>query len=91
MTLEPLSSKQREALGLDRDGVRVTQVAPGPADDAGLQADDVILSVGSTEVADRRTLRDALRQADGPVALLVLRDGVRRYLPMQTSHSRQGG
>ncbi|MGN8197922.1 Do family serine endopeptidase [Salinisphaera sp. RV14] len=91
LTLESLNTKQRRALGLERGGVRVTGVAPGPAARAGLHAGDVILSVGSTDVEDRRTLLDALRQADGPVALLVLRDGVRLYLPMATGQPGQGG
>ncbi|HET7314864.1 Do family serine endopeptidase [Salinisphaera sp.] len=91
LTLESLDAKQRRALGLDRGGVRVTDVAPGPAAEAGLQAGDVILSVGSTDVEDRQALLDALRQTDGPVALLVLRDGVRLYLPMQTGDTGKSG
>ncbi|MGB7754451.1 MAG: Do family serine endopeptidase [Salinisphaera sp.] len=91
LTLESLNTKQRRALGLDRGGVRVTDVAPGLAAKAGLQAGDVVLSVGSTDVEDRRALLDALKQADGPVALLVLRHGVRLYLPMQTGKSDEAG
>ncbi|WP_353222485.1 DegQ family serine endoprotease [Salinisphaera hydrothermalis] len=92
LTLQSLNTKQRRALGLDRGGVRVTDVAPGPAAEAGLQPGDVILSVGSTDVEDRQSLLDALRQAHGPVALLVLRGGVRLYLPMQTqAPDKKGG
>lgn len=90
LSLESLDTKQRRTLGLDRGGVRVTDVAPGPAAEAGLQAGDVILSVGSTDVEDRQAVLEALRAADGPVALLVWRDGVRLYLPMQTQEPGSG-
>lgn len=79
-----LSKRQRRGLGLGQAGVRVVDVAPGVADDAGLQPGDVILSVGPTPVTDRQDLFRALHRAHGPVALLVLRHGLRRYLPMQT-------
>ncbi|WP_423820934.1 DegQ family serine endoprotease [Salinisphaera sp. SPP-AMP-43] len=90
LSLESLDTKQRGTLGLDRGGVRVTEVTPGPGAEAGLQAGDVILSVGSTDVEDRQAVLDALRAADGPVALLVWRDGVRLYLPMQTHEPDRG-
>lgn len=91
LSLQSLTAKQRRALDLDRGGVRVMDVAPGPAAKAGIQAEDVILSVGSTDVAEPQSLLEALRGADGPVALLVLRDGVRLYLPMQTNLSKPSG
>lgn len=83
LTLESLSTKERHALGLNQGGVKVTNVAPGAGADAGLQTDDVILAVGAEHVEDARTLVKALHDADGPVALLVLRNGARLYLPMK--------
>lgn len=83
LTLESLDTKARRELELDQGGVRVTDVAPGPGMAAGLQPGDVILAVGSDEVEDAGSLRKRLDAADGPVALLVLRDGNRLYLAMR--------
>lgn len=83
MTLESLSTAQRRELDLDQGGVRVTEVAEGPAAAAGVQPGDVILAVGSKNVEDVATLRRALKSAKGPVALLVLRNGNRLYLAMR--------
>jgi len=83
LTLESLDTKSRRKLGLKQGGVRVTDVVPGAGMTAGLQPDDVILAVGSDNVEDAGSLRQALANADGPVALLVLRQGNRLYLAMR--------
>jgi len=83
LTLESLDTKARRKLELDQGGVRVTDVAPGPGMAAGVQPDDVILAVGSDKVEDAGSLRKRLDDADGPVALLVLRGGNRLYLAMR--------
>lgn len=84
LTLQSLDTRARRSLGLDSGGVRVVAVAPGPAAQAGLRPGDVVLAVGSQHVEDSGSLIDALDAANGPVALLVLRDNVRLYLPMNT-------
>lgn len=84
LTLQSLDTGDRRSLGLDTGGVRVVAVASGPAARAGLRPGDVVLAVGSQHVEDTGALIDALDGADGPVALLVLRDDVRLYLPMNT-------
>ncbi|GAB3685798.1 DegQ family serine endoprotease [Salinisphaera aquimarina] len=83
LALESLDTKARRDLGLDQGGVRVTRVEQGAGMDAGLQPDDVILAVGSDNVEDAGSLREALDDANGPVALLVLRGGNRLYLAMR--------
>ncbi|MES1930059.1 protease Do [Salinisphaera dokdonensis CL-ES53] len=83
LTLESLDTAQRRELELEQGGVRVTEVAEGAGADAGLQPGDVVLAVGSKNVEDVAALRKALKTADGPVALLVLREGNRLYLAMR--------
>lgn len=90
LTLESLDTKARRSLGLDAGGVRVTAVAPGPGAQAGLRPGDVVLAVGSTHVEDAGSLINALDDAKGPVALLVMRDSVRLYLPMDTRAAKPG-
>lgn len=49
-------------------------VAPSPAAAAGIQAGDVILKVGDTDVPTFQALVDAVRQQNGPTDLTVQRD-----------------
>ena len=83
LTLESLDTAQRRELELEQGGVQVTEVAEGAGADSGLQPGDVVLAVGSRNVEDVAALRKALKAADGPVALLVLREGSRLYLAMR--------
>lgn len=87
LTLESLDTAQRRELELEQGGVRVTEVAEGAGANAGLQPGDVILAVGSKNVEDVASLRAALDDASGPVALLVLREGNRLYLAMRPKNS----
>ena len=82
LTLELLDSKARERLGVKDHGVRVTTVAAGAGADAGLQSGDIVLAVGKQWVDSPAALVEQLAQADGPVALLVWRDGERLYLAL---------
>ena len=61
-------------------GAVVTQVQPGsPADQAGIEAGDVIVGVGTHAVTDPRqaatAIRNAERGGDGAVALRIIHDG----------------
>ena len=88
LTLNTLSADEKQTLDLDRGGVKITAIAPDSAGAAaGLKAKDVILAVGAVDIKNRRSFVAALEAADGPVALLVLREGVRRYLPMTPKKS----
>ena len=82
LTLAPLDKQARHTLGIDQQGVRIQRLTDGPASAAGLQQGDVILSVGSRPVARPAEVFQALNNADDSVALLVLRDGVRRYIAL---------
>ncbi|ERJ18280.1 serine protease Do protein [Salinisphaera shabanensis E1L3A] len=83
LTLESLDTAARRELELDQGGVRVTDVADGAGAQAGLEPGDIVLAVGSRHVEDVAALRNALDNADGPVALLVWREGTRLYLAMR--------
>ncbi|MBS62785.1 DegQ family serine endoprotease [Salinisphaera sp.] len=87
LTLESLDTAARRELGLDQGGVRVTDVAEGAGADAGLEPGDVVLAVGSRHVEDVASLRKALDEADGAVAVLVLRDDRRLYLAMRPKNN----
>jgi serine protease Do len=83
LTLESLDTAARRELELDQGGVRVTDVADGAGAQAGLEPGDIVLAVGSRHVEDVAALHNALDNADGPVALLVWREGTRLYLAMR--------
>ena len=74
---QDLSAQQRRQLGLEADeGVRIVSVQPGPAREAGLQAGDVVLSVGRTSVASAADLNRQLAGLDaGETVMLLVRRG----------------
>jgi len=80
LALAPLSPDMRNQLDVP-DGTRgavVRQVQPGsPADEAGLQAGDVIVGVGDKKVNSPSQAADAIRSAekDHAVALRIIRNG----------------
>ncbi len=79
ITVEPLTPELASQLGLRRntEGVVVTDVDPsGPAAEAGVQPDDVILEVNREPVKSAAELRAALRRSGArPALLLINRDG----------------
>ena len=79
--LEDLPSRLAREYDLP-GGALVRSVKPkSPADEAGIQAGDVILSVGRHEVESARDAEDRLRGADDGVRLLVhSKDGSTRWL-----------
>lgn len=86
LSVEPLDDETREALGVDKGGVRVTEVEPdGPADTAGIVDGDVILMVDNKSVDSGRDLRDVLDELDDrkSVAVLVQRPEGPEFLALQ--------
>jgi serine protease Do len=78
-----LLPEQRTRLGLQKgEGVLVAQVKGDAARNAGLQAGDVVLAVGRTDVGSVAALDAQLRAAGTgkPVMLLVQRGGGTRYM-----------
>lgn len=82
LTLRNLRDAEIAELGVS-GGVRVEEVTGnGPGKRAGLQAGDVIVAVGARRVTSVSGLRKRLADADGPVALRVVRGGAALYLPL---------
>ncbi len=80
ITVEPLTPEQSRQLKVQpgTQGVVVTDVDPsGPAAEAGIEADDVILQVNREPVKSAAELRAALRRSAGRPALLLLSRGGR--------------
>ena len=55
----------------------------GPAERAGIQAGDIILSANGESVKSVEALRAKVAKSDKNVALLVQRDGNRLFIPVQ--------
>ncbi|HLY05798.1 MAG TPA: DegQ family serine endoprotease [Rhizomicrobium sp.] len=96
LELAPLSSEQRQAAGAEgRGGVLVAGVTPGSrADDSGLQAGDVILSIGGRPVSSPddavQRIRSAQRDKRDALPLLVMRDGTTAYLALELKEGETG-
>ncbi len=88
LTVEGITPQIMGQLRLkDRNGVIVVNVQPGsPADDAGLQAGDVIKEVNRAAVKDLNDYNSALRKSgrNKPLLLLVKRGGQTYYATVQT-------
>lgn len=76
--IQDVSEDIAESLGLETEaGAMVTDVPPGPAADAGIQAGDVITSFAGSEIKDTRDLvrRVAAAPVGEAVDVTVMRDG----------------
>ncbi len=87
VSLTDLTSEAAEGFGTAAEsGVLVTEIVPGePADEAGIEAGDVVTAVGSTAVESSGDLLSALRDhAPGEaVELTVVRNGEERTLDVR--------
>jgi serine protease Do len=80
ITVEPLTPEQSRQLKVQpgTQGVVVTDVvSSGPAAEAGVEPDDVILQVNREPIKSAVELRAALRRSAGRPALLLLSRGGR--------------
>lgn len=89
VSVEPLRPETAQDLGLKANtkGVVITDVDPsGPAAEAGLQQNDVILEVNHTPVMNGAEVRSALTKSNGkPALLLVSRDGRNIFVAVRPS------
>jgi len=85
ITVAMLTEEHKQELGIEEDGVLVTQVGSGPGRDAGLLRGDVITAINQKPVRTPAELRDALENlpAGKSVPLLVVRDGGPRFLALR--------
>lgn len=99
MVLEDVTAEDVERLDLPEErGALIREVVDGsPADEAGLQAGDVLLSVAGEDVSDAGEAARAVREASGEVRIRVLRRGEERRLtarlpnPEEPGTARRGG
>ncbi len=97
VALSPITPQLRQQLDLGdgQRGVVITQVQPGStADQAGLQAGDVIVGVGEKNVANTaeasHAIRDSLKQNQA-VALRIIRNGEPIFVAVSAAPADQGG
>lgn len=86
LTVKPLDSETREALGMDKGGVLVDKIeAGGPAQKAGIQENDVISMIDNKAVDTAKDVDDVLSELDGrkSVAVLVHRSEGPVFLALQ--------
>jgi serine protease Do len=80
LALRPIESQERQQLGVS-GGLRVEGVS-GPAEAAGVQAGDVVVSINGTAVSTVESARAATQDAKN-VALLIQRDGQSLFVPLR--------
>lgn len=95
LALAPLSPELSDQLNVPKDtkGVVVREVQPGsPAEQAGLQAGDVIVGVGGKHVGSPSQAADAIRGAskDHAVALRIIRNGQPVFVGVNLDQSSEG-
>jgi serine protease Do len=85
MTVADLSNEQRRGLGADDQGVLVTSLGEGPAANAGLYPDDIILQVNHQPVKSANQFVELARELPrGKVTpLLVRRENESLYLAVR--------
>jgi serine protease Do len=81
LTVRPLTPAERRADGLE-GGLFVEDVA-GPALKAGLQPGDIIVGANGVKLTGADELEHLIREAKGPVALLVNRGGTTLFVPVR--------
>ena len=80
--------------GQDEGGVRVQQVGPGPAAEAGVQPGDILVSLNNQKIRDAAHLRQLVKELPRGkrVPLLVKRDQGALYLAVEIpAHAKQTG
>jgi serine protease Do len=81
LAVRPLNEAERRSNGL-ANGLIVEDVS-GAAARAGIEPGDVILSLNGTPIASREQLRGLAAKAGKQVALLILRDHARIFIPVE--------
>src|SRR5699024_9357865 len=84
LTLEFLTDEERDRLDTDDDiGVHVSAVEQGAGARAGLLPGDIILALDKHWITSPADFATRAARAEGPVALLIWRDGERLYLALR--------
>lgn len=83
VTVGNLVAQQREELGTGKRGIYIHEVDPaGPAAQAGLQPNDIVLTFDHQDVADAKGFAGLVEKTPkgSPVAVLIMRDHSTRFL-----------
>ncbi len=85
LNIEPLPDEIADSWELTSGGVLVTDVAPGPARDAGIRADDVITELNRKPVGSVDDFREVVESLpdDSAVSVRVVRQGRASYFVMK--------
>lgn len=81
LAMRPLTEKERKEAKVV-GGLVVEEVNDGPAEKAGIQTGDVILSVNGGLVASVEQLRSKVTHAGNHLAVVVLRENNRLFIPI---------
>ncbi|NMM86870.1 peptidase [Rhodococcus sp. SRB_17] len=81
LALRPLATEEKREAGVD-SGLLIED-ASGPAANAGVQGGDVLLAINGTPARSVDQVRAAVAKAGKTVALLVLRDGNKIFVPVR--------
>jgi serine protease Do len=81
LALRPLQPQERREAKVD--GGLLIEDTGGPSARAGVQAGDVLLAINGTPASSIDQVREVASHADKSVALLILRDGERIFVPVR--------
>ncbi len=81
LALRPLQPQERREAKVDI-GLLIEDTA-GPSERAGVQAGDVLLAINGTPAKSIEQVREVASHAEKSVALLILRDGERIFVPVR--------
>lgn len=81
LLVRPLTAEERKA---GTDGmVVVEEVGEGPAQKAGIQTGDILLSINGSKISSIDSLKSLVEKANGQVALLIQRGEGRLFVALQ--------
>ncbi len=91
LAVENLSAAERTQLGVDR-GVRVTEVGPGPAESAGIEPGDIVLSLDNKDIHSADQMKQLVNSLPGgkPVPLLIKRNDGILFLAVRPGEANKG-
>ncbi len=88
VSIQSLGDQLAEYFGVEGGALVTAVTEDSPAEDAGLEAGDVIVRIGDVDVADPGELLEALSDLEaGSVDVTVIRDGARRSFTVELEES----